>query len=269
MAEPGPKKHRPHHQQNPTTQETTPFPFMCLPKELRLQVYSYLPVTAYRPIDGVSPRRFGYWLVDAYPLSLLLVSRAVSAEATDSLNDKHSTTIFCRPNQQQKYRAIQTALQLGYNLDHAWLEQTEMPRSRVLPISSEVVNTAVQKILDMVPYSQTAGDMPLRLYHLRHFVSQTIIRLRRLPQIRLVVIVSTRPGKWWQNGYGPAARYVAFTLRDGADLWLLLTNLRNLRLAADSPGPAAKITTKVTVRGLEGDKPLRDKSLECGAIFQG
>ena len=34
-----------------------------LPKELRLEVYSYLSAPTFEPIDGLTPRRFGYWSI--------------------------------------------------------------------------------------------------------------------------------------------------------------------------------------------------------------
>ncbi|KAF2108319.1 hypothetical protein BDV96DRAFT_263299 [Lophiotrema nucula] len=243
--------HDDSEQNRDLTQPCATFPFLQLPKELRLQIYTYLSTHIHKPIDCVFPKRFGYWPVNIYPPSLL-ISRSIYDEAMDFVNDLQPAAVLCRPNQQQKYCALQAALQRGCEIDRAWLKTNacggQNPR-----ISPAAVDAALQILLEKVPYSQRRNPTILHQSYrdLRHFFAQTIIRLRRDSQIHLTLWVETRPYKRFWNWYGSerSARAVAWYTADSGGVWLLRCNL----LSAIASGQTG-VTTKVTVRGEKGDK---------------
>ncbi|KAF2690917.1 hypothetical protein K458DRAFT_382496 [Lentithecium fluviatile CBS 122367] len=80
-----------------TSTQPSIFPFMDLPKELRLQIYSYFSNTTYKPIDTVRPRRLPYWTVTLYHPSILR-SRTIHDEAMNIANDRQPAAVFIRLN---------------------------------------------------------------------------------------------------------------------------------------------------------------------------
>ncbi|KAF2679636.1 hypothetical protein K458DRAFT_115567 [Lentithecium fluviatile CBS 122367] len=231
------------------------FPFMQLPKELRLEIYSYLSASVHKPVDCTRPGRFGYWPVTLYHPNLAALSRSIHDEAMDIANDAKPAAIFCRPNQQQKYCAIQTALDIGCEMDRAWHERVGAwggCRQRICP---EAVESALNILIEKVPYTQTRQTAPeimaARLCHLRHFFAQTLIRLRMNPQIQLSMIVKVRQYKRFYNWSGSptAARAYSWYTRDYDELVVLRRNLVNEKKAGRTG-----IATRVMVRGKEGDQ---------------
>jgi hypothetical protein len=221
------------------------FPFMELPKELRLEIYSYLSRPVYRPIDCVSPRRLGYWPITIYHRSLL-VCRTIYEEAMDALIDREPAAIACRTDQQAKYTVLQTALNRGYAVDH------EKGNEHELRVKPEAVEVALQYLLHKIPYGKRRSHMwHHRLQDLRHFFAQTLMRLRRYPVMDLTVIVKTRPFSTWHGWAGSetCARARAWYVHDTVELRFLHRALQYAVRRGETD-----VTTRITIRGDAEDK---------------
>ncbi|ORY18417.1 hypothetical protein BCR34DRAFT_554174 [Clohesyomyces aquaticus] len=236
------------------------FPFMRIPRELRLQIYSYLSTSIQKPIDIVLPKRFGYWPATIFHPNLF-ISRTIHSEAMSLFNDHQPAVVLSRPTQQQNYCALQVALRRGCELDAIWTREMHSAAahnalglgSQKARIRPDAVEAAVQVLLAKVPYGtrRSRTKLPLRLLHLQHFLSQTIIRLRRDPHIHLSLWVELRPYKRFCNarGFENTSRQRSWKVRDIVELRLLRSNLHN---AIRDGG--TNVTTILTIRGREGDK---------------
>jgi hypothetical protein len=227
------------------------FPFMDLPKELRLEVYSYFATQTLEPIDSGSPERFGYWSVIRYQ-SLPLICRTVCDEVMDimrSMYVKQPATVICRPDKHQNHRALQTALRLGHTVDYE--KSTGVDGGYVGP---EAVDVAMQTLLTKLPYGPPKNDteFALRIRRLRCFFAHTIMRLRWDPVIRLTLIVREHPYKRFYNWYGSptAARAVAWYTRDAPLVWHLYNKLQIDKI---QPNKFVQVPTKITVVGDQRD----------------
>jgi hypothetical protein len=176
---------------------TSTFPFMNLPKELRLEVYSYLSIQVLEPIDIGSPRRFGYWSVIRYQ-ALPRVCRAIYDEVMDTMR-KQPATVFCLPDEHHNHRALQLALKRGHMIDHE--KRNSTGDAYVVP---EAVDAAMHALLTKVPYSPHIKDteLALRIRKLYTFFAHTIMRLSRYPVIYLTLVVRERGYKRFYNWYG-------------------------------------------------------------------
>jgi hypothetical protein len=239
------------------------FPFLSLPKELRLQIYSYLSTSTHEPISGFSPRRFGYWPV-GYHHPSLLVCKLIYAE-TLSYTRQPPAAMIIRPTQQQKCRALQAALQRGYAIDLA-----ENKDDGGLFVALRAVDAAVEVLSEKVPFGAYPRNRPTprRIRALRYFFAQMLLRLRRYPVLQLEVIVRSRPYKHFNSWYGSptAERALIWYTRDAAEVWLLCCGLLHAEKAGGSG--AARFETKTVVRGEDGDRAFErvQRLLEDGSF---
>jgi hypothetical protein len=237
---------------HPSKPTTSTFPFMNLPKELRLEVYSYLSNQVLEPVDIGSPKRFGYWSVVRYQ-ALPLVCRSIYDEVMDTMygvNDKQPATVFCLPDEHHNHRALQLALKRGYTIDHEKRNSTGDAY-----VISEAVDAGMHTLLTKVPYSPYINDieLALRIRKLRTFLAHTFMRLRRDPVIYLTLVVRERGYKRFYNWYGSerAERAVRWYTRDALLAWHLCDKLR--RAGNAERKEYMHVQTESRVVGEQGD----------------
>jgi hypothetical protein len=231
---------------------TSTFPFMNLPKELRLEVYSYLSIQVLEPIDIGSPRRFGYWSVIRYQ-ALPRVCRAIYDEVMDTMR-KQPATVFCLPDEHHNHRALQLALKRGHMIDHE--KRNSTGDAYVVP---EAVDAAMHALLTKVPYSPHIKDteLALRIRKLYTFFAHTIMRLSRYPVIYLTLVVRERGYKRFYNWYGSerTERAVKWYTRDAHLAWHLCDKLRRAGKATGEE--YLQVKTKPRVVGEQEDAAFK------------
>jgi hypothetical protein len=231
---------------------TSSFSFMDLPKELRLEVYSYLSNRVLEPIDAEAPERFGYWSVIRYE-ALPLVCRSIYDEITDimrSANDKQPATVFCLPDKHHNHLSLQLVLKRGLAINYE--KRNSIGDAYAI---SEAVDAAMHALLTKVPYSPhiDSAGFAVRIRRLRTFFALTIMRLRRDPVIHLTLIVRKRGYKRFYNWCGSetAERAVQWYTRDAHLAWYLIDKLRRAEKAKGKEH--VQVQTKTRVLGEQGD----------------
>ncbi|KAF2240229.1 hypothetical protein BU26DRAFT_512411 [Trematosphaeria pertusa] len=179
--------------------EAKPFPLTTLPKELRLEVYSHMMRLIYRPIFSHihSLRGFGRWYGYAAPTSVLQASRQVNAEIRAVLrwlNDGSPPVVICSQNQEAFYSSLLFSLTIARRRDVHWLQTNgSCPDGLGVQPAASTVSDPVRFIIGALERSGVGDSSFLRLSpemarNVYNFVEQTLIRLRRSPNLELVLL---------------------------------------------------------------------------------